>query len=84
MKEDVALLEAAELELWLEIPSEGAHEGFMSLDGVTILENASVYLCGPLPFMRSLRSQALASGVPADRIHYEIFGPDLWLASAGV
>ncbi|SDL14474.1 hemin transporter [Cryobacterium sp. Sr8] len=81
MNEDVALLEAAELELWLEIPSDGAHEGFMSLDGVTIPENASVYLCGPLPFMRSLRSQALKSGVPAERIHYEIFGPDLWLAS---
>jgi len=84
MKEDVALLEAAELELWLEIPSAGAHEGFMSLDGVTIPDDASVYLCGPLPFMRSLRSQALASGVPAERIHYEIFGPDLWLAGAGV
>ena len=80
MNEDVALLEAAELELWLEIPSEGAHDGFMSLDGVTIPDNASVYLCGPLPFMRSLRSQALKSGVPAERIHYEIFGPDLWLA----
>jgi nitric oxide dioxygenase len=80
MSEDVALLSAAELELWLETPSEGAHDGFMSLDGVTIPENASLYLCGPLPFMRSLRSQALASGVPADRIHYEIFGPDLWLA----
>ncbi|EAR24311.1 flavohemoprotein [marine actinobacterium PHSC20C1] len=84
MSDDVALLETAELELWLEIPSEGAHEGFMSLDGVTIPENASVYLCGPLPFMRSLRSQALASGVPANRIHYEIFGPDLWLAGSGV
>ena len=82
MNEDVALLEAAELELWLEIPSEGHHEGFMSLENVTIPEDASVYLCGPLPFMRSLRAQALQSGVPADRIHYEIFGPDLWLASA--
>jgi nitric oxide dioxygenase len=82
MRKDVALLEAAELELWLETPNEGAHDGFMSLDGVRIPDNASVYLCGPLPFMRNLRSQALASGVPADRIHYEIFGPDLWLAGA--
>ncbi|TFB53354.1 hemin transporter [Cryobacterium sp. TMT1-62] len=80
MSEDIALLEAAELELWLEIPSEGHHEGFMSLENVSIPTDASVYLCGPLPFMRSLRSQALESGVPADRIHYEIFGPDLWLA----
>ncbi|TFD27296.1 globin domain-containing protein [Cryobacterium lyxosi] len=82
MNEDVALLEAAELELWLEIPSAGHHEGFMSLENVTIPEDASVYLCGPLPFMRSLRAQALQSGVPAERIHYEIFGPDLWLANA--
>ena len=84
MLEDVALLEAAELELWLEVPSEGhgAHDGFMSLANVAIPENASVYLCGPLPFMRSLRSQALESGVPAERIHYEVFGPDLWLAGS--
>ena len=84
MLEDVALLEAAELELWLEVPSDGdeAHDGFMSLAGVAIPDNASVYLCGPLPFMRSLRSQALESGVPAERIHYEVFGPDLWLAGS--
>lgn len=82
MRNDVALLETAELELWLGTPSEGAHDGFMSLDDIRIPDNASVYLCGPLPFMQSLRSQALASGIPADRIHYEIFGPDLWLAGA--
>ena len=84
MLEDIALLEAAELELWLEVPSDGdeAHDGFMSLANVAIPENASVYLCGPLPLMRSLRSQALQSGVPAERIHYEVFGPDLWLAGS--
>ena len=80
MSEDVALLSAAELELWLETPVDGSREGFMSLDDVEIPADASVYLCGPLPFMRKIRGQALASGVPADRIHYEIFGPDLWLA----
>ena len=84
MREDVADLEAAELELWLETPSDeaGIHNGFMSLENVTIPDDASVYLCGPLPFMQSIRSQALASGVPADRIHYEVFGPDLWLINA--
>ncbi len=80
MREDVDLLEAAELELWLETPAEGAHDGFMSLDGVALPENASLYLCGPLPFMQSIRAQALESGMPADRIHYEVFGPDVWLA----
>lgn len=82
MRHDIAQLDGAELELWLENPVEGAHEGFMSLDHVTIPTNASVYLCGPLPFMRKIRSQALESGVPAERIHYEVFGPDLWLAAA--
>ena len=84
MLEDVALLEAAELELWLEVPSDGdeAHDGFMSLASVVIPKNASMYLCGPLPFMRSLRAQALKSGVPAERIHYEVFGPDLWHAGS--
>jgi nitric oxide dioxygenase len=40
------------------------------------------YLCGPLPFMRVLRGQLLAKGVPAADIHYEVFGPDLWLGMA--
>lgn len=38
------------------------------------------YLCGPLPFMRAVRTQLLGKGVPAADIHYEVFGPDLWLA----
>jgi len=80
MKADVAHLGDASMQLWLEKPSEESHAGFMSLDGVTLPANASMYLCGPLPFMRKIRSQALASGVPAKHIHYEVFGPDLWLA----
>ncbi|MDH6236258.1 globin domain-containing protein [Cryobacterium sp. CG_9.6] len=80
MSTDVAKLKDATLQLWLEEPTAGSHAGFMSLDGVDIPAHASMYLCGPLPFMRAIRSQALASGVPAQRIHYEVFGPDLWLA----
>ncbi|MHA7276458.1 globin domain-containing protein [Arthrobacter sp. HLT1-21] len=82
MSSDAASLETAELELWLEQPAGDHHTGLMSLDAVTIPPDASVYLCGPLPFMRSIRSQALQSGVPAERIHYEVFGSDLWLANA--
>lgn len=40
------------------------------------------YLCGPLPFMRGVREQLLGKGVAAADIHYEVFGPELWLASA--
>jgi ferredoxin-NADP reductase len=37
---------------------------------------------GPLPFTRHVRSSLLARGVPAARIRYEMFGPDLWAAQA--
>jgi nitric oxide dioxygenase len=30
--------------------------------------------------MQKIRSEAIALGVPAQRIRYEVFGPDLWLA----
>ncbi|TMZ51388.1 hemin transporter, partial [Klebsiella pneumoniae] len=39
-----------------------------------------VYLCGPLPFMRKMRTQLRQLGVPAANIHYEVFGSDMWLA----
>jgi nitric oxide dioxygenase len=29
--------------------------------------------------MRTVRGDLLRRGVPAERIHYEVFGPDLWL-----
>ncbi|HET8795242.1 MAG TPA: globin domain-containing protein [Arthrobacter sp.] len=82
MNEDINALSGAQLKLWLENPSEGAQRGFMSLDGLDIPTDASVYLCGPLPFMKSIRSQALDAGVSPDRIHYEVFGPDLWMNSS--
>jgi nitric oxide dioxygenase len=50
----------------------------MDLSQLTLPEGLSVFTCGPLPFMRHVRSQLLARGVPATRIRYEVFGPDLW------
>jgi nitric oxide dioxygenase len=41
------------------------------------------YLCGPLPFLRAVRTQLLAAGVRPSDIHYEVFGPDLWLRREG-
>lgn len=81
MLADVDDLHDANLRLWLEEPAPGAHEGFMSLADVPIPAGASVYLCGPLAFMKKIRGEALEAGVPAERIHYEVFGPDLWLAA---
>jgi nitric oxide dioxygenase len=82
MVNDIEKLDGANLKLWLEEPAEGASTGFMSLQDVVLPADASVYVCGPLPFMKSIRSQAIDAGIPATKIHYEVFGPDLWLASA--
>ncbi|MFG3496516.1 globin domain-containing protein [Streptomyces sp. NPDC047928] len=56
--------------------------GLMDLDGVDVPTDASVFLCGPLSFMRAAREQLLRAGVSARDITYEVFGPDLWLADA--
>ncbi|WP_031163558.1 globin domain-containing protein [Streptosporangium roseum] len=53
--------------------------GQVDLAQVELPDGLSAYLCGPLPFMRGVRSELLRRGVPASDIHYEVFGPDLWL-----
>ncbi|MEU3845204.1 globin domain-containing protein [Streptomyces sp. NPDC028635] len=58
----------------------GARRGLVDLTDVTVPAGTRAYLCGPLPFMRAVREQLLAKGVAAADIHYEVFGPDLWLA----
>ena len=43
-----------------------------------LLPDADYYICGPIPFMR-LQHDALENlGIPEARIHYEVFGPDLF------
>ncbi|MFE7492122.1 globin domain-containing protein [Kitasatospora sp. NPDC057541] len=54
--------------------------GLVDLASVEVPADTTAYLCGPLPFLRAVRGQLLTAGVPAADIHYEVFGPDLWLA----
>ncbi|MFQ4150542.1 globin domain-containing protein [Arthrobacter sp. LAPM80] len=82
MTGDIDAIDSAELQLWLEEPTEGFHQGFMTLDGLDLPADASMYVCGPLPFMKAIRNQAIDAGIPSTKIHYEVFGPDLWLAGA--
>ncbi|KAI9098319.1 nitric oxide dioxygenase [Phlyctochytrium arcticum] len=39
-----------------------------------IVPDADYYLCGPVPFMNQQQEDLKAAGVPADRIHSEVFG----------
>ncbi|MFC4906741.1 globin domain-containing protein [Actinomadura gamaensis] len=70
---------------WYEAPERpwpAERTGRVDLSGVALPDGLRAYLCGPLPFMRAVRAQLVERGVPASAIHYEVFGPDLWLASA--
>ncbi|MFC9299506.1 globin domain-containing protein [Streptomyces sp. NPDC057011] len=76
-------LSDASARFWYEQDADpGDGEGLIDLAAVPVAPGTRAYLCGPLPFMRAVREQLLAKGVPAADIHYEVFGPDLWLASA--
>ncbi|MDH2349695.1 PDR/VanB family oxidoreductase [Bradyrhizobium sp. SSUT112] len=35
--------------------------------------NSHIYICGPAGLIEAVKAAALAAGVPADRIHYELF-----------
>ena len=75
----------ARAEFWYEqnaAEEPAGRTGLMDLDGLDLPPEADVYLCGSLPFMRAVRAQLLRAGIPARRIRYEVFGPDLWLAHA--
>ncbi|MEV0244779.1 globin domain-containing protein [Streptomyces sp. NPDC050674] len=81
----VSQLPNARARYWYErdaADEPGARTGLMDLAAPDLPENADVYLCGPVPFMRAVRSQLLRAGIPARHIRYEVFGPDLWLAHA--
>ncbi|MGO1767498.1 MAG: nitric oxide dioxygenase, partial [Advenella sp.] len=52
--------------------------GMISLDWLTRntpVQDADYYICGPKEFLRVFVNGLAAEGVPADRIHYEFFGP---------
>lgn len=53
-------------------------EGFIPMDWLiqnTPLRNAHIFLCGPSGFLRTYVAGLEEAGIPADRIHYEFFGP---------
>jgi nitric oxide dioxygenase len=76
-----AKLPDSAVHFWYEQDAPGtAHTGLVDLSVVPVASGTRAYLCGPLPFMRAVRSQLIEKGVAPADIHYEVFGPDLWLA----
>jgi nitric oxide dioxygenase len=87
LKELIEALPAATLHRWYEDlgirPTRDVlRAGRVDLALVQIPAHAQVYLCGPLPFMDSVRRTLIEQHIPEADIRYEVFGPDKWLASA--
>jgi nitric oxide dioxygenase len=87
LAELVSRLPGATLHHWYEDlgireSSETTSEGRMKLQNAHVTPNAQAYLCGPMPFMDSVRNALIEQGVAPANIHYEVFGPDKWLPKA--
>ena len=57
------------------------YEGLVDLRRVSasaIRPNAVYYICGPLPFMRAQVHTLEELGVDSARVHYEVFGTDVF------
>ncbi|MFI9202028.1 globin domain-containing protein [Streptomyces sp. NPDC053048] len=80
----VAKLPDADAHVWYErpeAPRPADRTGLADLSVLDVPAGTTAYLCGPLPFLKSARAQLLTAGVAAADIHYEVFGPDLWLGA---
>jgi len=49
-----------------------------SIKDTILLPDADYYICGPVPFMRMQHDSLKELGIREARIHYEVFGPDLF------
>ncbi|BAL89447.1 putative flavohemoprotein [Actinoplanes missouriensis 431] len=84
--DDLARLPKSQLHVWYEndggteLPVTAAYSGQMDLADLDLPEGAVYYLCGPLPFMKTIRGALMDRGVEPRDIQYEMFGPDLWAA----
>ncbi|MCE4942022.1 globin domain-containing protein [Streptomyces albulus] len=86
-------LPQAALHLWYEDPGHAVpapapssrvtvSAGRADISALPLPSDVTSYLCGPLPFMRTLRGALLGRGLKPQTIHYEVFGPDLWLGQS--
>lgn len=79
----VDALPNATLEVWYEdgvtAGEPNVHAGRMVLDGIDLPADAHTYLCGADSFVQAVRPQLVDHGLPAERVHCELFSPNDWL-----
>ena len=70
----------ARAHVWYEQPHPGwpaEYTGYIDLGNLGLPADLQAYVCGPVPFIESIRQQLLDRGVPATAIRHELFGPDV-------
>jgi nitric oxide dioxygenase len=66
--------------VWYEQPDPGwptDRTGFADLRQIDVPPDLQAYVCGPVPFIESIRQQLLDKGTSATAIRHELFGPEL-------
>ena len=80
-----SLLADAQVHTWYEDGAQTAsgpgtvHQGLMDLSAVELPADAHVFLCGSPGFLQAVRPAFLEAGIPAERLHAELFAPNDWL-----
>ncbi|WP_420750581.1 globin domain-containing protein [Rhodococcus sp. O3] len=54
-------------------------DGRNPLTGISLPAHAHTYVCGPVDFMRSIRTRLINAGLPPESVHFEAFAPGSWL-----
>ncbi|WP_342514221.1 NO-inducible flavohemoprotein [Sporosarcina sp. FSL K6-1522] len=59
-------------------------DGFINREflAANVLEGSDIYVCGPTAFMQVVINDLYALGFPADKVHFEFFGPAVQLELA--
>lgn len=56
----------------------GVFSGEMDISPVSLPDNVSYHLCGPILFTHAIHDELTKHGVPPKDIQYEVFGPVVW------
>ncbi|MBT2409024.1 hemin transporter [Streptomyces sp. ISL-12] len=86
LTELVGRLRNSSLHVWYEdtdhpdATGDHVNEGWADITRLSPDAGTTAFLCGPLSFMKAVRTDLLAHGLSPRDIHYEVFGPDLWLS----
>jgi nitric oxide dioxygenase len=76
----VGELPNARAHVWYEQAHPGwpaEYTGFSDLSNLDLPADLQAYVCGPVPFIESIRQQLMDRGVPATAVQHELFGPEL-------